>query len=164
MAPLITRPRAKALACCRVAPRTALWASPACPSPAAATVDLRSVGGQGDLSASTGHGQPFGSQHLPALGDGLLRAEVVPLGLAQADGVEALGTQPVTTACAHTLQQVRAGNLGCALTGTLSGHTIGPDTPTSPRHTLPVTWGLSVFVAYGAAVTAPVAGAAPGLG
>ena len=84
--------------------------------------------------------------------------------LGSSDGVEALGAQPVTAACAHTLPQVQAGNLGCALTGTLSSHSIGRDTPTGPRHRLPVTWGLSLFVAYVSPVTAPVAGAAPGLG
>jgi TRAP-type C4-dicarboxylate transport system substrate-binding protein len=68
----------------------------------------------------------------------------------QADWVEALGGQPVNTAFADILPQVRSGNIDCAITGTMSGNTIGLHEHTSHLHTLAVSWGLSVFVAHAA--------------
>lgn len=92
----------------------------------------------------------FCTRPLSSLAD-LKGRRVRTSGLAQADWVEAWGATPVTTTFAQVVPQVRAGNLDCAITGTMSGHTIGLDQLTSHLHTLPVTWGLSVFVANGKA-------------
>ncbi len=72
-------------------------------------------------------------------------------GASQADWVEALGGTPVVTAFAEIMSNMRAGNIDCAITGTMSGHTIGLFEHTSHLHTMPVTWGLSVFGANSAA-------------
>jgi TRAP-type C4-dicarboxylate transport system substrate-binding protein len=68
----------------------------------------------------------------------------------QADWVEALGGQAVNTTFADVLPQVRSGNIDCAITGTMSGNTIGLHEHTSHLHTMAVSWGLSVFVAHAA--------------
>lgn len=68
----------------------------------------------------------------------------------QADLVEALGGVPVSTGFAEILAQVKAGHLDCAITGSMSGHTVGLHELTSHLQTTAVTWGLSVFVANGA--------------
>lgn len=67
----------------------------------------------------------------------------------QSDWVSALGATPVQTAFAETVASVRSGNIDCAITGTMSGHSIGLHQVTSHLHTLPVTWGLAAFVANG---------------
>jgi TRAP-type C4-dicarboxylate transport system substrate-binding protein len=72
-------------------------------------------------------------------------------GASQADWVEALGGTPVVTGFAEIISNMRAGNIDCAITGTMSGHTIGLFETTSHLHTMPVTWGLSVFGANSAA-------------
>ncbi|MBN8489510.1 MAG: TRAP transporter substrate-binding protein [Burkholderiales bacterium] len=63
----------------------------------------------------------------------------------QADWVEALGGTPVTTPFAEVVQQMRSGGLDCAITGSMSGNTIGLHEVTTHIHTLPITWGLSIF-------------------
>lgn len=68
----------------------------------------------------------------------------------QFDWVEALGGQPVNVPLAQVLNQVRSGNIDCAITGTMSGNTIGLHEHTTHLYTMAVTWGLSVFVAHGA--------------
>jgi TRAP-type C4-dicarboxylate transport system substrate-binding protein len=68
----------------------------------------------------------------------------------QADFVEALGAQPVTLPFAELVANVRAGNVDCAVTGTMSGNTIGLHDITTHLHAMPVSWGLSMFVAHGA--------------
>jgi TRAP-type C4-dicarboxylate transport system substrate-binding protein len=72
-------------------------------------------------------------------------------GASQADWVEALGGTSVVTGFAEIMSNMRAGNIDCAITGTMSGHTIGLFESTSHLHTMPVTWGLSVFGANSAA-------------
>jgi TRAP-type C4-dicarboxylate transport system substrate-binding protein len=67
----------------------------------------------------------------------------------QSDLVRALGGEPLTVPLAQVVAQVQSGNLDCALTGTMSGHTIGLDTVTTHLLPLPLTWGLSMFVAHG---------------
>lgn len=71
-------------------------------------------------------------------------------GATQADWVEALGGQSVTIAFADLVPNMRAGNVDCAITGTMSGNTIGLHEITTHLHTLAVSWGMSVFVAHGA--------------
>ena len=72
----------------------------------------------------------------------------------QADFVTALGGTPVQTGFAEIVANVRSGNVDCAITGTMSGNAIGLDQVTSNIHTLPISWGLAVFMANGAAWTA----------
>ena len=45
----------------------------------------------------------------------------------------------------------KAGQLVCAITGTMSGNTIGLHQATSHLHSMPITWGLSLFAANKAA-------------
>lgn len=65
----------------------------------------------------------------------------------QADLVEALGGIPVQTGFAEIVPNMKAGNLDCVITGTMSGNTIGLHQVTSHIHPMAITWGLSVFVA-----------------
>lgn len=69
----------------------------------------------------------------------------------QSDWVEALGGLAVSTPFAELLNHLRAGNIDCAITGTMSGNTIGLHELTTHLHPQPVTWGLSVFGANAAA-------------
>ena len=69
----------------------------------------------------------------------------------QADFVEALGALPVFAPFAELLPKLRAGLLDCAITGTMSGNTVGLHLATSHLHSLPITWGLSLFAANQAA-------------
>ncbi len=69
----------------------------------------------------------------------------------QADWVEALGGVPVQIVFAEITANLRSGNIECAITGTMSGNTIGLYELTSYIHTAPITWGLAAFVANGAA-------------
>jgi TRAP-type C4-dicarboxylate transport system substrate-binding protein len=69
----------------------------------------------------------------------------------QGDWVEALGALPVITPFAEIVANLGAGNIDCAVTGTMSGNTIGLHERTSHLQTTALTWGLSVFVANGAA-------------
>lgn len=65
----------------------------------------------------------------------------------QADFVEALKGIPVQTGFADIVPNIRGGNLDCAITGTMSGNTVGLHEVTGYVHGMAVTWGLSVFVA-----------------
>lgn len=69
----------------------------------------------------------------------------------QADFVGALGGIPVLTGFAQIVTSLSAGNTECAITGTMSGNTLGLHTMTSHLHALPVNWGLAVFAANQAA-------------
>lgn len=69
----------------------------------------------------------------------------------QSDWVVALGAIPVQTPLAEIVANARSGNIDCAITGTMSGNTIGLHDVTSHIQTTPVNWGLAAFVANGAA-------------
>lgn len=69
----------------------------------------------------------------------------------QADWVSALGGTPVSTPFADIVTNVRSGNIDCAITGTMSGNTIGLHEVTTHLQTTPVSWGLAAFVANSAA-------------
>lgn len=69
---------------------------------------------------------------------------------AQSDWVEALGARAMVTSFAEIVPTMRAGNLDCAITGTMSGRSIGLDQITTHMHTMALNWGLSVFLAHGA--------------
>jgi TRAP-type C4-dicarboxylate transport system substrate-binding protein len=70
--------------------------------------------------------------------------------VSQADWVEALGGQPVSMPFAKVVDSVKAGRIDCAITGTMSGNTVGLHEVTTHLHTMAVNWGLSVFVVHGA--------------
>jgi TRAP-type C4-dicarboxylate transport system substrate-binding protein len=72
----------------------------------------------------------------------------------QSDWVLALGAIPVQTALSEIVANVRSGNIDCAITGTMSGNTIGLHEVTSHLQTTPVNWGVAAFVANGAAWSA----------
>ena len=69
----------------------------------------------------------------------------------QGDWAEALGAQPVITPFAEIVASMTAGSIDCAITGTMSANTIGLHERATHLHTAALTWGLSVFVANGAA-------------
>lgn len=66
-------------------------------------------------------------------------------GPAQADWVEALGAVPVSVGFAGIVDAFRAGNLDCAITGTMSGNTIGLHEHTSHLLPMAVSWGIALF-------------------
>lgn len=69
----------------------------------------------------------------------------------QADLVQSLGATAVPTGFADIVPNLRAGNIECAITGTMSGNTIGLHEMTSHVHGMALNWGVSVFAANGAA-------------
>jgi TRAP-type C4-dicarboxylate transport system substrate-binding protein len=89
------------------------------------------------------------SQPLTGLG-GLRGRTVRTSSASQTDWVEALGGKAVQIPFADIVANFRAGNVDCAITGTMSGNTIGLHQVTSHIHTMAISWGLSVFVANAA--------------
>lgn len=69
----------------------------------------------------------------------------------QADFVTALGGTAVSAPFAEILSLLRTDSIDCALTGAMSGNTIGLHERTSHLHTMAVSWGLSMFVANNSA-------------
>ncbi len=63
----------------------------------------------------------------------------------QSDFLGALGAVPVLTSFADLMTNISKGNTECAITGSMSGNTLGLHEVTTHVHTLPVTWGLAVF-------------------
>lgn len=91
----------------------------------------------------------FCNKPLASLG-GLRGLKVRTSSVTQADWVEALGGKPVSVPFAEVVSNMRAGNMDCAITGTMSGNTIGLHEITTHLHGMAVNWGMSVFVAHGA--------------
>lgn len=65
----------------------------------------------------------------------------------QADFMRALGATPVYTEFAAIMSNMTTGNTDCAITGTMSGHTLGLHAVTNSLYTMPLSWGLAVFAA-----------------
>jgi TRAP-type C4-dicarboxylate transport system substrate-binding protein len=63
----------------------------------------------------------------------------------QSDFVTALGAVPVVAGFAQIMTNMNSGNTDCAITGTMSGNTLGLHRVTSHIHSLPITWGLAIF-------------------
>jgi TRAP-type C4-dicarboxylate transport system substrate-binding protein len=82
---------------------------------------------------------------------GLAGMRVRTSGPAQSDWIEALGGKPVTTGFGEILPYLERDELDCAITGTMSGNTVGLDKLTTHIHPMAVSWGLSLFAANGAA-------------
>jgi TRAP-type C4-dicarboxylate transport system substrate-binding protein len=64
---------------------------------------------------------------------------------AQSDFVEALGAVPVRVPFAEVVAHVAGGNADCAITGAMSGNTIGLHEITSYISSMPISWGISAF-------------------
>lgn len=92
----------------------------------------------------------FCNRPFTGLGD-LAGRRVRVASAAHADLLRALGAQPVQTEFAQIVPALRAGTVDCAVTGSMSGHTIGLDEVTSHVDPVAVSWGLSVFGANQAA-------------
>ncbi|MES2949457.1 MAG: TRAP transporter substrate-binding protein [Pseudomonadota bacterium] len=92
----------------------------------------------------------FCKKPLSALGD-LAGRRVRVSSVGQADFVGALGAVPVTTAFADVVASLNNGNVECAITGSMSGNTLGLQTMTSHLYTMPMNWGLAIFGANRAA-------------
>ena len=61
------------------------------------------------------------------------------------DFVRAFGAIPVVTVMNDLLPQIRKGNVSCAITGTMTGNTLGLHEVTTHIYAMPITWGLSMF-------------------
>jgi len=72
----------------------------------------------------------------------------------QSDWVSALGAIPVQIPFNELVANVKNGNVDCVITGTMSGNTIGLHEVMTHLHTMPVNWGIGMFVANGAAWSA----------
>jgi TRAP-type C4-dicarboxylate transport system substrate-binding protein len=82
---------------------------------------------------------------------GLAGMRVRTSGPAQSDWIEALGGKAVTTGFGEILPYLSRDELDCAVTGTMSGNTIGLQDATTHIDPMAISWGLSIFVANGAA-------------
>ncbi len=77
----------------------------------------------------------------------------------QADLLRPFGVIPLQVEFSELMTNVRNGNVDCAITGGMTGNTIGLHTLTSHLHASATTWGLSVFganIAAWHALPAPV--------
>lgn len=69
----------------------------------------------------------------------------------QADFVAAVGGVPVNTAFADMVPSLQNNGVECAVTGSMSGNTLGLPSMTSHLYAMPLTWGLAIFGANRAA-------------
>lgn len=67
------------------------------------------------------------------------------------DFVKALGAIPVRTPFPDIIPNIRSGTVDCAITGSMSGNSIGLHALTTHIYSMPLTWGLSIFGANTAA-------------
>ena len=65
----------------------------------------------------------------------------------QSDFVRAVGGVPVLLPFSEIVAGIRNGNADCAITGAVSGKTIGLPAVTKAIYTLPISWGLAIFAA-----------------
>ncbi|MES2584631.1 MAG: TRAP transporter substrate-binding protein [Pseudomonadota bacterium] len=71
--------------------------------------------------------------------------------VAQADFVSALGAVPVNVVFSALAASLKGGSVECAITGTMSGNTLGLHTIASHLYPMPLNWGLAIFGANRAA-------------
>ena len=92
----------------------------------------------------------FCNKAFASLGD--LRGRRVRVSSApMADLVEALRAAPVLTTFAEMVPKMKFGAIDCAITGAMSGNTVGLHLLASHLHPMAISWGVSVFAANGAA-------------
>jgi TRAP-type C4-dicarboxylate transport system substrate-binding protein len=65
----------------------------------------------------------------------------------QGDAMAALGAIPMVTPFAALMDEIRAGRIDCAITGSLSGNQLGLHRVTVQIHPMAIAWGLSIFAA-----------------
>ena len=92
----------------------------------------------------------FCKKTLAGLGD-LAGRRIRVSSVGQADFVGALGGVAVNVALADLMSNLQNGNVECAITGAMSGNTLGLHTVTSHLYAMPLTWGLAIFGANRAA-------------
>ncbi len=63
----------------------------------------------------------------------------------QADFVSALGATPVLVAMTQIAASLESGNVECAITGAMTGNSLGLDKLTQYVHGLPISWGVALF-------------------
>ncbi|WP_431305655.1 TRAP transporter substrate-binding protein [Sediminicoccus sp. BL-A-41-H5] len=90
----------------------------------------------------------FCTRPFTGLGD-ILGRRVRTSSATQADLIEAVGAIPVVIPFADIVSSIRRGAVECAITGTLSGNSIGLHEVTSHVHAMALSWGVSVFAAHG---------------
>jgi TRAP-type C4-dicarboxylate transport system substrate-binding protein len=66
-------------------------------------------------------------------------------GTSAADFVESFGGIPVLTGMSDIMLNMSTNNIECAITGTMSGNTLGLHDVTTHVHAMAITWGLSIF-------------------
>jgi TRAP-type C4-dicarboxylate transport system substrate-binding protein len=66
-------------------------------------------------------------------------------GSSAADFIDAIGGIPVVTSMVEVIPNIRSGNVACAVTGSMTGNTLGLDKVTTHLYAMPVTWGVSLF-------------------
>ena len=64
-----------------------------------------------------------------------------------ADFIQAFGAIPVVTSMSDVMPQLRKATVTCAVTGTMTGNTLGLHEVTTHIYAMPITWGLSIFAA-----------------
>ncbi len=68
-------------------------------------------------------------------------------GSTQGDFIRALNGTPVFTEFSELMSNMKSGNTECAVTGTMSGNTLGLHTVTHYIYSMPLSWGLAAFAA-----------------
>jgi len=63
----------------------------------------------------------------------------------QADLVSALGAVPVLVGFNQIMANMQSGNTECAVTGAMSGNTIGLHEVSTHYHPMPISWGIAIF-------------------
>lgn len=66
-------------------------------------------------------------------------------GSSAADFINAIGGIPVVTSMVEVIPNIGSGNVACAVTGSMTGNTLGLDKVTTHLYAMPVTWGVSLF-------------------
>lgn len=92
----------------------------------------------------------FCNKPLASLGE-LSGRRVRVSSVAQADFVSALGAVPVNMVFSVLAASLKNGNVECAITGTMSGNTLGLQSISSHLYAMPLNWGLAIFGANRAA-------------
>jgi TRAP-type C4-dicarboxylate transport system substrate-binding protein len=65
--------------------------------------------------------------------------------ITQSDFIGALGATPVLTGFAQIKSGLTANQIDCAITGSMSGNTVGLHELTSHVYAMPINWGLAIF-------------------
>ena len=86
----------------------------------------------------------FCKQPMTSLHD-LAGRRVRVTGATAADFLQAFGAIPVASNLSDMVSKLKQGNFACAVTGSMSGNTVGLHEVTTHIYTMPITWGVSLF-------------------